>query len=927
MKSNTSESKKRPGLIRLIFRHLFRLLVALIFLAAAVVILIQTAPGKRMLADGLSRIASSPGTTIGFRRISGFIPFRVRLGELRLGDPEGDWMVIEDARVRLDLLELLSFRLHAERVTVERVTWHRLPGGGPVGGKTAGKPFTPAGIPSFTVDRLAVRNLTVSDSLLGRRSEFSLEGQVSNDAGADSRAELALHPLRRDGGTLSISAAGAADLSRIRAELKLEEDAGGMMGALLFPGSPGPLSFHFRAEGPRRKVETGLALSSGNRFDLRGDFILDLDRLLAEGDLTAAIQEPPLPGWRGQGDLSARLSIEDGGQNLSLRFRGRDLAAPGLLAESILLEAALADIFGNFRGEAGLEADNVATPPSREDDPDPGDLFRHLTARLIIAGDEREPRAELDLNILGYTIPGLVLAPGQRRDINLAGRLAEDRLTIDLKGSGERGFHLQGDLSADASFTTAPLSLSLPGDGELKGSLAAGIPLSFLNNLLALSRQTLGGQAEIELEIGGTWADPSPRGSVVVSNGEYQNLVTGTALHQISAGLKIEDERLELQEFSARTPRPARPLILGWTRLIPGVRFTPLADRTREFPDRGRISLSGRTRLSPSEGYPSSYTLRIEDALLVDTEMFSAIATGEITLEGSLENSLLTGRVKLRHAEGRIPTRVAAAVPEIEVIEINRPEEEKPRPPARPAPILDGISLNLRLTAPDNVIVKGRGLDSEWSADILVTGRAAEPKIRGGLTLLDGIFIFMGEEMRLHDSSVMMDGGYPPLPQLAINARIVKRDIIMNLQVVGPVTQPEVLISSQPPYPDDEILARIIFGRPASQLTGLQALQIANGLRVIQGQPGFFDLLTGLTTFLGTIQVDFTDLEGAEEHDAVRIRWSLSRNFYIENQRSIDSPDNLFLARWEIIRNLQLRVQSGYGMLGDAAFLHWRMDY
>jgi translocation and assembly module TamB len=185
----------------------------------------------------------------------------------------------------------------------------------------------------------------------------------------------------------------------------------------------------------------------------------------------------------------------------------------------------------------------------------------------------------------------------------------------------------------------------------------------------------------------------------------------------------------------------------------------------------------------------------------------------------------------------------------------------------------------------------------------------------------------MGEELSLEDCAVMMDGEYPPVPQLKINAEIVKPAIIMNLQIVGPVTQPEVIISSQPPYPDDEILARLLFGRPASQLSGLQALQIVNGLRSLQGQAGFFDLLTDWASFLGNIQVDFTDLQGTEDQTAVRVRWSLSRNFYVENQRSLEAPDNLFLARWEIIRNLQLRLQSGYGILGHAGFLHWQMNY
>lgn len=924
------ELSERPLLIRIIRRlikYLVRLVLAVIILAASVLVVVQTPPGKRLLARGLTRLASTPGTSISFRGISGILPFRVRLGELRLGDPDGDWLVIEDARVRLDIFELLSLHLHADSVSVDRVTFYRIPGAGEEGGDPVSGPgFTPAEIPSFVADRLRVRKVTAAESLFGRRLEGTLEGQVSNSVTAGPRAELLFSPYRRPGEGLSISGESAADLSRLRVELELEEKAGGTLGGMVFPGDPGPLSFEFRAAGPWEGLETRFFLRAPDRFDLRGDLVFDLSRFLAEGEINAAVTRPPFPGWEGGGELTAGLTAADGGQNLDLRIEGRGLAGPFLGVERILVTAGLEDLLRGVGGEIALEASEVTTPAGDEESAGPGDLFGEVSGLLVFTGGAASPRADLELQVRGYTVPGLLRPPRDVRFLDLTGSLTADRLELDLEATGERGFTLEAGFSAAARYSTDPLSLEFPEDGELAGSLSSELDLTFFNNYLALSRQALGGRVEADIGLDGTWGRPRPRGGIVISRGEYRNLNTGTSLDNLAGHLQFTDDRLVLEELTARTPRPRRPLLLGWTRFIPGIGYTPLADR-REITGRGRITLSGATRLSPEEGYPSEYSLRFEDAMVADMDLVTAIVSGKISLQGSLEDSRLAGEVKIRHAEGRIPTHIPATVPEIEVIEINKPGEEAPRPPSRPSPFLEKLALDLRLSAPDNVIAKGRGLDSEWKAEISVSGTAAEPEIRGGLTLLDGIFIFMGEEMTLRDCSVMMDGEYPPNPQLTINARIVKPDIIMDLQVVGPIDQPEVMISSQPPYPDDEILARILFGRPASQLTGLQALQIANGLRIIQGEAGFFDLLTGLTSFLGTIQVDFTDLDGAEDQTAVRIRWSLSRKFYIETQRAIESPDTLFLARWELTRNIQLRVRSGYGLLGDAAYLHWQMNY
>lgn len=925
------KENKRPlwlRIIRRISKYTFRLVLAVIILVATALVMVQTTPGKMLLARALTRIASTPGTTISFGRISGILPFRVRLGELRLGDPEGDWMVIEEARAHLDPFEILSLRLHATSVTVERVTWYRLPEtrGDDQPGSEDKESFTPAEIPSLIVDRLLVKKVTAAESLFGRRMEASLEGRVANSVSSGPRAELRLAPLWREGEALAISAESAADLSHLNVELKLDETGGGELGGLLFPGDVGPLAFRFRAEGPWAGVKTELSLRLPERGEVKGDWVLDLSRLLLEGELTAAVQRPPFPGTEGSGTLRARFAVEDDGQNLSAQIEGLDLVGPSFGLERFQVAAELADLYRSVRGEVKFQGE-TGSLASSEDDPDTGELFDALTGRLVLRNGSLAPSAELELQVRGYDIPGLLLQPEKVQTLDLTGRLAADRLELKLQGKGEPGFHLEANLSAAARCPAGLFSVEFPEDGDLRGSLSSEIDLSILNNFLALTRQTLGGRVEIELGLDGTWGQPVPRGRAIISGGEYQNLNTGTVFHKLNARLQVLDDRLVLEELTTWTPPPAQSLLFSWTRYIPGIRFTPLVDESREITEAGRISLTGSTRFSPSDGYPSSYTLLLEDALLADMEIVNVIASGRIDLEGAWDESLLKGEVRLRRVRGRIPSRVADSVPEIEVVEINRPGEEVPRPPTRPVALLEKMSLDLQLTAPNNVIVQGRGLDSEWEADIQISGTAASPEIRGGLTLLSGIFIFMGEELKLEDCSVLMDGEYPPVPQLKINAEIVKPDIIMNLQIVGPVTQPEVIISSQPPYPDDEILARLLFGRPASQLSGLQALQIVHGLRSLQGQAGFFDLLTNWASFLGNIQVDFTDLQGTEDQTAVRVRWSLSRNFYVENQRSLEAPDNLFLARWEIVRNLQLRLQSGYGILGHAGFLHWQMNY
>ncbi|MFH1037646.1 MAG: translocation/assembly module TamB domain-containing protein [PVC group bacterium] len=893
---------KVTRILKTIIKYVFRALMLLLALVAVLLGVIQTPAGKRLLADGITALASSDdGSGVTFRSLSGFIPFRFGVGEFKISDPEGDWLVAEDISLRMDAGSLLLFRLRAEEVTAGRVTWRRLPAGTD-DDRRAEDPeeegFTPRDIPSFAVERLWIKNLTAEESLPGKRIVAELKGHVRNDSAGGAGVNLALKPVGRDGDDLTVAGMAAADLSSLSLDIKLDEEAGGNLGSLIIPGDSVPLSLRLHGGGPWEACRVRLAVRAAERGELDLDVVFDISRTLAEGTLTAAITRLPGPaGGIESGRLSARLAVENGRQNISARIEADGLKTPLGHVERIEATVDGTDILQDPRGTVEFTAHGLRPAPPGAEEMAEAELARTVTGRLTLRDTDHRPRADLEIQIEKYALPGSPISPAGTRRLTIQAHLEDGQIHAELDSGREGDILLQAKMTAKADFSLAPLIFRLDEGGPIEGELSARLDLSFLNNRLALSRQSLRGTLSADLTAGGTIRKPELNGEISLRKGEYQNLVSGTVLSGLTATVKAKSDRLEITELSARTPAG------------------------------GKISLTGHARLSPRDGFPLSLSLLLTDAQLVDMEMVTAALAGKIDLEGSLEKSRLGGKITIKKAEGRIPSKLSSGVPEITVTEINKPGGTAVPHPAASSSFLKTVALDLRLTAPEDVFIKGRGLDSEWKADVTATGTADAPSLRGGITLLDGIFIFMGEELKLENCSIMMDGGFPPVPQLKINARIVKSDITITLQVVGPVNAPEVILSSQPPYPADEILARLLYGRPASQLSGLQALRIADGLRTLQGKGGILDRLTGWTSFLGNVQVDFTELEGSTDQTAVRVRWSLSKNFYVENQHSIDARDNLFLARWDLTRRLQLRTQSGYGFLGDAVYLRYQWDY
>ena len=89
----------------------------------------QTATGKRLIAELLGRALSSADTTVRLTGLDGLIPFDFRLAQLRMADPQGAWLELDDLRVSASPAALLRGRLDIEQLSARRLALHRLPQG------------------------------------------------------------------------------------------------------------------------------------------------------------------------------------------------------------------------------------------------------------------------------------------------------------------------------------------------------------------------------------------------------------------------------------------------------------------------------------------------------------------------------------------------------------------------------------------------------------------------------------------------------------------------------------------------------------------------------------------------------------------------------------------------------------------------------
>ena len=98
----------------------------------------------------------------------------------------------------------------------------------------------------------------------------------------------------------------------------------------------------------------------------------------------------------------------------------------------------------------------------------------------------------------------------------------------------------------------------------------------------------------------------------------------------------------------------------------------------------------------------------------------------------------------------------------------------------------------------------------------------ASPTLAGSMDLSRGEFTFLGETFPLNSGQVLFTGGGEIDPELSVVAARTTADITARVEVGGRASSPTIRLTSEPVLPEDEVLARILFGKSAGQLERFQ---------------------------------------------------------------------------------------------------------
>ncbi|MEG3640855.1 translocation/assembly module TamB domain-containing protein [Magnetococcus sp. PR-3] len=486
-------------------------------------------------------------------------------------------------------------------------------------------------------------------------------------------------------------------------------------------------------------------------------------------------------------------------------------------------------------------------------------------------------------NPSGTTVPllngkgSLALSPGQP----ITG-------TVALTGLGERA--LEGHVTVPARFSLEPNLFELQRTGQIKGDLKGNLALKRLLPWLDLPEsQRLDGQLGLDLAIKGSLDHPVPSGHITLTNGLFEQAEAGLRLLDMNMNARIDGLGLVIERFSAHD----------------GLK--------------GKMMVTGQGAYQADGAHPVEMQLNLENMTLVQRDDAVVNLGGGVHLSGHAQTFAIDGDITLNHANIFLPD--PAGKPDIETVDIKRRGEAQPQTESPEAQPSKGL-LDLRIRVPGRVFVRGFGLESEWAGDLQVKGTTLAPSVVGGLGIKKGQLDLLGRRYAIDKGDVTFSGATPPVPQLSVQAKTQTESLQAIIGLEGPATKPEIVFSSEPERPRDEILSNILFGRDSDRLTAAEAVKLAGALNTLRGGgPGILDKVQQ------SIGFDRMEFKGdSPQTGAVSVGKYLTDKVYLEVEKGLAPGSRKVRLELDIGRGVQ--VETDIDETNMPAFgVEWKKEY
>ncbi|MEZ5888209.1 MAG: translocation/assembly module TamB domain-containing protein [Paracoccaceae bacterium] len=635
--------------------------------------------------------------------------------------------------------------------------------------------------------RLTGLDLRAGDMAVGGDLDVRTEGL---DLAASGTLSLAVPDVarfsaiagRQLGGRADVTIAGSANLLSRAFDARAAATGQGL--TLDQPMADRLLAGQSVIEVKARRDETGITLD-----DMK--LVAANLRLSAQGrldskqtDLRADLDFPDLSvlGSGFAGALAAEADLSGPNGSRRLRLTG---TADGLVPGS----PSLAPL---FTGRTAVAADAVER--------DEGFALARLTANGALLSADLAETDPGHYAVEARLADVAVLAPGLSGPLGATGTasLSADAVNVDLGLAGPAG--MRGTLAGGVATDLSDSDLTLTGQGEL----------ALLNGFIAPRR--------IE---GGLAFDLAMRGAPGLSALSGRLTANGARFSSPADNLALEGIALAGQLSGGSAAVTGGGTVRGG----------------------GRFSVDGDLALSPDAA--SHLALGLDNIALGDPALYSARLSADLSLDGPLGGgAVIGGTVNVHESEIRLSSELSSVAADLDVRHVNDRAEVRasrrragldqrsPGPGGRSGGPVYG--LDLTVSAPARIFVRGLGLEAEMGGSLRLGGTTAAVTPSGQFELIRGRLSILGKRFVLDRGIVQLLGSFIPYVEFTALADAFGSTTTILLE--GPANKPEIHFTSTSGLPEEEVLSELLFGNSISKISTFQLLQLADAIATLTGR-------------------------------------------------------------------------------------------
>lgn len=536
-----------------------------------------------------------------------------------------------------------------------------------------------------------------------------------------------------------------------------------------------------------------------------------------------------------------------------------------------------------------------------------------VSGKLAFSGAPSNPSAQLEMELGGLqqNYPAMTALHKQELTLTLRSNLQNHTLTANFSADAP-----DSDSFAEATATLPveaslhPQSLHFAPKGTLDASLNADLMLAPFLPLFLPDGVYGTGHLVADMTMKGTLDNPNLHGSLVLDSGRIEILEAGTVISDIHLRATAKDQRITITEGRATDG------------------------------GKGVLSLQGTLDLTPV--LPMDIQAGVKHFVALRHDAVIATLSGDTTLKGNLSEAESKGKWQIETAQIAIQPSGESDIPELRVIEVTsldapvgKPQEKEnnDQTPTRDQhrlerPFSSNLLLDHKVTAENQIFLEGFGLNAELKGDVAITGTVARPQLAGKMETLRGRWEFFGRTFSITRGEASISEGNLAAPLINIRAETEADDVTAIAQITGTTSNPKIEFTSVPALPQDEVLARVMFGRNLKSISPYQALQLADMLRSLRAGGGGTSInpLSKLQHTLGIDELKINNESGNGEDMTVGVGKYLKENVYLEVEGGAGQDSGKVSVEVDLTPNVSVSTETRQ-TADSAVRLNYKHDY